>query len=222
MTALLLYCAGDGGLQGAEPPDSGALGSSAAGATKCRFGAFVLESDPAGLNVRQTPGLSGKIIGVLPPVIAGDALDGYPVKVEVAILGARHGWFRIADAHDNTALTGNAARPVFAGIGWVHGRKLTVKSQAQQGYLQPDETAARALHLRDGSGLDNDALVHAGQLIACQGDWALVEFAQDKLSAAMTKLTVIAPAARAGLPAGHFRAWVNRLCALQETRCDGP
>jgi len=210
----------NGAVQGGEHQAGPALGSSHVGITRCLFGAFVLESDPAGLNVRQGPSLSGKIIGVLPPVVISSVLDGYQVKVEVEIGAADHGWFQVAHAQDNTELTGRPARPVFSGIGWVSGRKLTVKSQADKGHVRPDETAPVILRLRDGTGFDNDELVQAGRLISCQGEWALVEFAGDKLSAAMRDLVVVDPVAQRGLAKGRFRAWVNRICAIQETSCN--
>jgi hypothetical protein len=49
----------------------------------------------------------------------------------------------------------------------------------------------------------------------------LVEFSKDELSTDMNKLLVISPVAQAGLSKGHFRAWVNQICANQETSCDG-
>lgn len=189
--------------------------------TPCSFGAFVQESDPAGLNVRKAPSLSGKIVGTLPPVIESSELDGYKVKIELDILGSNNGWFQVTHAHDNTSLTGKPQRPVFSGIGWVSGRKLTVKSQASKAYAQPDEKSAVVLSLSDDSSFDNDEMVQAGQLIACQGKWAQVEFSREKLSSDMNKLLVVAPAAQIGLPKEHFRVWVNQICANQETSCDG-
>lgn len=190
--------------------------------TKCSFSAFAQESDAAGLNVRQMPNQSSKIVGVLPPVTQSTELEGYKVKIELDILGSNHGWFKIANAKDNTALTGKSKRPVFSGSGWVSGHKLTVKTQAQYGYAKPNDTkSAYVVSLTDGSSLDNDEMVQAGQLISCEGDWALVEFSRDKLSAEMNQLLVVSPAAQVNLAKGHFRAWVNQICGNQETSCDG-
>lgn len=187
----------------------------------CRLDAFVRDTDPAGLNVRSEPSTRGRILGTLPPVVASTVLEGYPVRTEVTITGHANGWFRIEDARDNPELTGLPARPVFAGSGWVSGRQLTVKSQAGHGYLQPDATSQAVLRLGDDGSFDGDAMVAAGALIACRGEWALVEFADAALPADFRPLVVTAPEARAGLPAGRFRAWLNRLCGIQETRCDG-
>ena len=47
-----------------------------------------------------------------------------------------------------------------------------------------------------------------------------VEYGLPADSEVLTGLT-IAPAAKAGAEAGRFRAWVDRICATQETSCDG-
>ncbi len=189
-------------------------------ATQCSFSAFAQEQDPAGLNVRQAPHLSSNILGVLPPAIKSKELDGYKVKIELDILASDHGWFKITNAQDNAELTGQARRSVFAGKGWVSGRQLTVKSQASYGYARPSIKSPYVLSTNDGSSFDNDEMVRAGQLIDCQGQWALVEFAGEKLSAELNQRLVITPASKANLPKKHFRAWVNQICGNQETSCD--
>lgn len=192
--------------------------SATSGRTKCSFGAFVMESDSAGLNVRQSPGPSGKIIGTLPPLLE---VDGYKVKIEVDVLGGKNGWFYIAHARDNTMLTGKPARKVYSGRGWVSGRKLTVKSQSKFGYAFPSKGAAVVLSLNDG--FDGDRMVEAGQLISCQGHWALVEYSSiDKLRTEAPEMMVAPPTlSQEGLPKGHVRAWVDQICGIQETTCDG-
>jgi hypothetical protein len=189
--------------------------------SKCSFGAFVTETDPTGLNVRVLPSLQGKIIGTLPPVVASSELDNYMVKVEVDILASNNGWFQITNAQENAALTGKAARPAFKGTGWVSGRKLTVKSQATTGHAQPSQKAAIALRLRNGGSFDSDEMVQSGQLVSCQGNWAQVEFSTEKMSGEMTKEIIFSPAVQPSLPKGHFRAWLDNICAIQETTCDG-
>lgn len=197
---------------------------SLAGATPgaCRLDAFVRDTDPAGLNVRSEPSTRGRILGTLPPVVASTVLDGYPVRIAVTVTAHANGWFKIDNARDNPALTGLSPRPVFSGSGWVSGQQLTVKSQAHQGHQRPDKTSPVTLRLGDDGSFDSDAMVAAGALIACRGDWALVEFAEAELPTDFRPLIVTTPEARAGLPAGRFRAWLNRLCGIQETSCDGP
>lgn len=188
---------------------------------KCSFGAFVQETDPAGLNVRSTPDKGSAILGTLPPVIVSHELDGLKVRVEVMVVSSEKGWFQIDQAKDNTLLTGQPERPMFKGQGWVSGRKLTVKSQARTAYAQPDVTASVAFSFRDGGSFDNDQMMQAGHLIDCQGGWAFVEFNEQKLSDDIRKELVVVPAARFALPDHLFRAWVHQICENQETSCDG-
>jgi hypothetical protein len=67
-------------------------------------------------------------------------------------------------------------------------------------------------------GFDGDAFVDHGRLVACAGKWAQVEYAIDSELRANVR---IEPAATAGAEAGRVRAWVDRLCAVQDTSCDG-
>lgn len=192
-----------------------------AGQVACSFGAFVSETDPAGLNVRAGPGTSHRVVGTLPPVkLSG---DDPPVRamVEVEVSAGANGWFRIARARDNEMLTEAAPRPMFKGSGWVSGRKLTVKSQATAGRQGPDARAAAVLSGEDGMGFDGDAFVQNGRLLGCSGTWALVEYGPFPAGSEVLSGLAIRPAARAGAEPGRVRAWVDRICATQETSCDG-
>jgi hypothetical protein len=159
------------------------------------------------------------VLGSLPPVWRND--DGMDVRVSVRITGAANGWFRIRDASDNDVLTGRPSRRLYAGEGWVSGRMLVVKSQAQVGRQQPDVKAPVSVRLKEDAGFDGDSAVAAGRLVGCQGNWAQVEFDESRLSADLRPLVQVLPAARAGLRPGRFRVWLNQLCGLQETTCDG-
>lgn len=187
----------------------------------CRFGAFAQESDPAGLNVREAPSLASRVLGRLPPLIKSQDLPDYKVRVEVNVVQGTDGWVRVRDARDNTALTGRPARPMFTGVGWVAARKLTVKSQSQQGRVSPDPASSVSVELREGGSFDGDAWMAATQLISCQGDWALVEVNEQAMTADQRSGYAVTAVARKGLPAGRFRVWLNRICGNQETSCDG-
>lgn len=205
----------------AAAPAAAAVAPPPAGETACSFGAFVNETDPAGLNVRAGPGTEHKVLGTLPPIRR--SADDPPIQamVEVEVVAGAGGWFKIRAAQDNTALIEGPPRPMYRGSGWVSGRKLTVKSQALVGRERPDAKAAAVLRGRDDmsvGGLSDDS-----PLLGCSGRWALVEFGpfQGEDGAETTANLEIEPAAKAGLAPGRFRAWVDRLCALQETSCDG-
>lgn len=199
---------------------SEAVAPAPAGQVACAFGAFVSETDPEGLNVRAGPGTSHKIVGTLPPVKLSS--DDPPVRamVEVEVSAGANGWFRIAKARDNEMLTDAAPRPMFKSSGWVSGRKLTVKSQASAGRQRPDAKAPAVLSGQDGAGFDGDAFVQNGRLLGCSGKWVLVEYGLPAGSEVLSGLE-IKPAAKAGAEPGRFRAWVDRICATQETSCDG-
>lgn len=190
-------------------------------AARCEFGAFVTETDPAGLNVRSGPSLAAKVVGRLPPMFPNPELNGYLVKVEVDVLSSRSGWFEIANAQDNEALTDRPARRTFHGTGWVSGRKLSVKSQARKGYARPDRKSPVVFSLADGKSFDSDVFVEAGQLVACSGKWALVEFDRSKISADDIQSLKVEPVAQVGVSQGRFRAWISRICNIQETTCSG-
>jgi len=201
------------------PAQPATVAAPPAGETACSFGAFVNETDPAGLNVRAGPGTAHEVLGTLPPIRR--STDEVPVAamVEVEVVASRDGWFKIRGAQDNDALVEGRPRPMFKGTGWVSGRKLTVKSQAQVGRQRPDAKAPAVLIGHDGVSFDSDAFVGSARLSGCSGRWALVEYGPIERDVDST--LEVKPAAKAGLADGRFRAWVDRLCAIQETSCDG-
>jgi hypothetical protein len=186
----------------------------------CRFTAFVEETDPAGLNVRAAPSATAKVLGTLPPVWSDGS--GLRVRVRVEVTGVRNGWFQIRDAADEDVMTGEPPRPTYGGEGWVSGNKLIVKSQAEAGHARPDAKSPASLRFKDGSLFDGSDMMAAGRLADCQGRWVLVDYDLSRVSADVRQLLDIAPAARAGRPKGHVRAWMDRICGIQETSCDGP
>lgn len=192
----------------------------AAPATSCHFGAFVAERDPAGLNVRAAPQASSRVLGRLPPTFV-EPSSGYGVRVEVDVVGARDGWFLIRNARDNEMLTERAPRPLFKGEGWVSGNKLTVKSQADVGRAAPDPNAPALVRLGDDETFDSDEFIEGSRLADCRGHWALVELAERRLPRSLAQRLKVEPAARAGSPQGRLRAWVDRICGIQETSCTG-
>ncbi|WP_431104010.1 SH3 domain-containing protein [Roseateles noduli] len=186
--------------------------------TACNFGAFVAENDPAGLNVRAEPNSSAKILGKLPRTFV-EPSAGYGVRIEVEVAGTRNGWFLIRNAKDNDALTGQPARRLYNGEGWVSGSKLTVKSQADVGRAQPGPQAAAVLRIGENQTFDDDDTIEAARLVDCKGTWAQLEFADQRFPAETRASVKVERAAREGLPSGRFRAWVDRICAIQETSC---
>lgn len=190
--AMLTALAQCGCAAPASPAPDEAHRGQAVGASACAFGAFVQEEDPAGLNVRNAPGTHGAVLGRLPPTLHGVGEFGLDIRIEVDVLGA-------SDS----------------------GRKLTVKSQASAGYAAPDATGEPIGRFVDGGSFDGDDLVAAGHLVSCKGPWAQVEFADRALTAESRRRLLLKPAARTGLPTGVFRLWLDQICGVQETTCDG-
>ncbi|WP_377160738.1 hypothetical protein ACFJIX_13365 [Roseateles sp. UC29_93] len=203
----------------------GAIGNAAAGSpdasrSQCEIGAFVQETDPAGLNVRAAPHAKAKVLGKLVPVYV-DPEQGYRTRAEVEVVASEGGWFLIRNARDNPDMTGQAERPMYRGEGWVSGSRLIVKSQATAGRAAPLRDAPVLMRLRDGDTFDSSAMMDGSRLAACQGKWAQLEFTEARLPADFREKLQITPAARQGLPAGRFRVWVDKICDLQETSCSG-
>ena len=186
--------------------------------TACAFGAFVNETDRAGLNVRQSPSAASKILGKLPANYKGTD-SPMVVRVEVNVLASQDGWFLIDGATDNTMLTEKPARPMYAGKGWVSGKKLAIKTQATVARLAPEAAAKTAFLV--GNVLDGDSLSKPPQLVACNGKWAQVEYALSGVAKEDLPEIKINPAAKNGTPNARIRGWVNRICATQESSCDG-
>jgi len=214
VAAALIGCMSDNAAAAAKTP------TSAAG-ERCAFGAFVQEDDPAGLNVRAGPSTAARILGTLPPSSTAADNPGLAVRIELDVLGQRDGWFHVGHARDNEQLTGRPARKLYAGDGWVSGRKLTIKSQATEGRSAPEAGAPVILSLENGDSLDGDAIVAASRLVACRGDWAEIELDIARLPDDVRAQLKLAPSAT-GATAAPPRAWVDRICGVQETTCDGP
>lgn len=217
LIAALLLATSGASAQSTSLPDTVAPADVAQ--TACAFTAFVNETDPAGLNVRAGPGTAHKVLGTLPPTWVGSDDPPLHARVEVEVSASVDGWFRIHAARDNELLTEAAQRPMFKGQGWVSGRKLTVKSQAQSGRQRPDIKSAAVAIGRDGSSFDSDAFLDHASLIGCRRPWVLVEYGP--LPQAVRAELEIKPAATTGFKPGRFRAWVDHICGLQETSCDG-
>lgn len=164
---------------------------------QCSFGAFVTETGPAGLNVRSGPGEGFPVVGKLPPVAMSADTPPIPSMVEVKVVAAQGGWFRIRHARDNEQLLDGPARPMFKGAGWVSGRYLAVKSQATAGRDMASRKG-KAIQKPSDADFDSSEFVMTSRLLDCVGGWAYVTNDPRK-----------------------FTGWLDRLCPNQETSCDG-
>ncbi len=85
----------------------------------CKLDAFIIDFDPKGVNVRDTPANQGKVIEVL-KVKRDDHDTGVSVEAE------RNGWFRIG-------LDAKKRR-----FGWVHGSRLGSRLKVFDGEGAPE------------------------------------------------------------------------------------
>jgi hypothetical protein len=97
----------------------GALKTSAAPVAVCDVEAYVVDPDPKGLNVRDTPGVGGKLVANIP-------LDAEGTVVHI-IASDPNGWVQI-----NRAETIMGA-VVFDRKGWVSGNMLGLATRGYDG-----------------------------------------------------------------------------------------
>ena len=122
----------------------------------CDIGAYVIDPDPRGLNVRAGPGTGFRVIAVLP--------GGSANSVEVEVTGASGRWLRIRNATTPDSL-------VFRGPGWVYAQMLgtgTSDHGPVSLYREPRRGSAVAGRLDTGTGVT---------LLGCRGGWARVQVA---------------------------------------------
>lgn len=180
------------------------------GETECQLEGWAIDRDPQGLNVRAAPSGDARILGKLPAFVVND--EEHDFGIPFHIIGSRDGWLKINSAKDDPARSGIAARETYPGSGWISGRMARFTVQSGQGYQRPDKSSPRIVDL------GNDWLTDFGSLervVACSGDWALVDFSVDKYRDPDTQALV-------GSTGGKTqRAWFRGICANQETTCDG-
>ncbi|UXH80703.1 SH3 domain-containing protein [Roseateles amylovorans] len=186
----------------------------------CSFGAFIEERDPAGVNVRSAPSSTATILGTLPPTWFSKT-DSLQERVEVDVISSRQGWFQIRKAVDFSGLSARKPRPTYAEEGWISGNKMLVKSQASVGRSAPRSDSSVLMQVGEGETLDSDALMDASRPVDCSGHWVRLEFRENAIPKDLRATMRIHPQARQGVKPGRFRVWVNRICDIQETTCDG-
>ena len=120
---------------------------------RCNISAYVIDTDPRGLNVRAAPSTRARILRR----VSAD----YPPRVEIR--GQSGDWFRVTrvtNAEDFSVL--------FRGEGWVHVSMLGfgVANYDPRLYAAPSRQSRTLVRLvPDESRVD---------LIGCAGDWARV------------------------------------------------
>nr|WP_245509645.1 SH3 domain-containing protein [Bradyrhizobium vignae] len=180
------------------------------GTEPCSLGAWSIDKDPNGLNVRAEPSATARVLGTLPPPYrlklggAENTPDGGWLT-EFRIIGFKGGWFLIEgarppgkDYEDEKRYPRSAPKP-YAGRGWVASNK--VGANYANGYTRagglfqaPFIDAKWTPAQRElGGPIDGDG--GPKRILACSGFWGLVE-SHDGV-----------------------RGWWRALCSNQVTNC---
>ena len=131
--------------------------TAAAPAAACDVDAYVVDPDPKGLNVRDAPGVGGKVVATIP-------LDEEGTTVHI-IASDANGWVQI-----DRAETIMGAVVFDKKKGWVSGNMLGIATRGYDGkgvrlYARP--------HARKATGkLPSEAEV---RVAGCEGDWMRVK-----------------------------------------------
>src|SRR5215207_3814753 len=135
----------------------GAAAANAAPPAACDVEAYVVDPDPKGLNVRDTPGAGGKVVATIP----SDA-EGTVVHIRAS---DPNGWVQINRAE---TIMGSV---VFDRKGWVSGNMLGI---ATRGYgTRGVKLYARARARKALGTIPSEAEV---KVAGCEGDWMRVKY----------------------------------------------
>ncbi|SDI05516.1 hypothetical protein SAMN05216338_1016194 [Bradyrhizobium sp. Rc2d] len=180
------------------------------GTEPCDLGAWSIDKDPNGLNVRAEPSVKARVLGTLPPPyrLKLGGSENTPEGgwlTEFRIVGFKDGWFLIEgakppgkDYEDEKKYPRNAPKP-YAGRGWVASNK--VGANFANGYtragglFQAPFVDAKWMPARRELGGPIDGDGGPKRLLACSGYWGLVE-SHDGV-----------------------RGWWRSLCSNQVTNC---
>ncbi|MDD1527047.1 hypothetical protein C7U92_06040 [Bradyrhizobium sp. WBOS7] len=176
----------------------------------CSLGAWSIDKDPHGLNVRAEPSTTARVLGTLPPPYrlklggAENTPDGGWLT-EFRIIGFKNGWFLIEgasppgkDYEDEKRYPRNAPKP-YAGRGWVAASKVGANyangGTRAGGLFQAPFVDAQWMPAQRELGGPIDGDGGPKRLLACSGFWGLVE-SHDGV-----------------------RGWWRALCSNQVTNC---
>ncbi|MCK1359187.1 SH3 domain-containing protein [Bradyrhizobium sp. 199] len=180
------------------------------GTEPCDLGAWSIDKDTSGLNVRAEPSAKARVLGTLPAPyrlkLGGreNTPDGGWLT-EFRIIGFKDGWFLIEgatppgkDYEDEKQYPRSAPKP-YAGRGWVASNKVGASyangATRMGGLFQAPFVDAKWMPAERelGGALDTDG--GPKRLLACSGFWGLVE-SHDGV-----------------------RGWWRSLCSNQVTNC---
>jgi hypothetical protein len=143
--------------------------------TKCQIEGWSKEPHQNGLQVRSSTEKNAEVIGTLPGYVIN--FDSHNFGIEFDIIGSDHGWLKISGAKDDPNRSNLPLRATYSGIGWIPGESVEFMVQSGSGYLRPDPESTKALDLK------GDWLTSMGRIervIACSGEWVLLDYSLSK------------------------------------------
>ena len=119
----------------------------------CQTKAYVIDTDPQGLNVRQQPNSQGQIIGTL------------PLYTEVDVFEHQGNWLLVSP------IAPELQEVDFKGEGWVYASLLGLNTRGYNSdgvplYVEPNKTSEVTGHAKSSSSVT---------MIGCSGEWVLVK-----------------------------------------------
>ncbi|PTM57133.1 SH3 domain-containing protein [Phreatobacter oligotrophus] len=174
-----------------------------AGTEPCSIGAWSIDTDPSGLNMRAEPSSTARVVGKIPPPWkpANPDADVEMYRSQFRVVGYQNGWFLVRDVTAPGVAYGEPyprSRPQAPrGEGWVSARLVgaaLANGGLPEGRLHqaPSPLAATRPVQRQDSPISTGDPVQ--RLLACSGSWGLVEI-------------------------GGQRGWWRGICANQVTNC---
>ncbi|RJG43192.1 hypothetical protein [Mesorhizobium sp. DCY119] len=170
----------------------------------CNFEGWSVAGTDALANIHEKPDAASPVLGVLPAYVDS---DDHRYGIALSIVGSHEKWLLVENARDDPNRTGLPSRPTFSGRGWISGEAVRFQVQSARGYERPDASSNRVFDLGDNWLTD---VADIRSVEGCAGDWALVSFAADAEAVSRLKSEP-----------QEGRAWFRRICANQETTCDG-
>lgn len=131
---------------------------------RCEVQAFVVDPDPAGLNVRAGPDKSSRVITTLK--------HSADYTIALTITGASGPWVKIKDAEAE-----ETSDSLFKGPGWVYGPLLATQTRGKYGH-DLNKPVVKVLKEPDSRGAVVTVLPVETQvnIIGCRGGWAQVRY----------------------------------------------
>jgi SH3-like domain-containing protein len=155
-TALTLFVVTLAALCSARPSTPKAA-AGAAPPSACDADAYVVDPDPKGLNVRDAPGVHGKVVATIP-------LDAEGTNVHI-VASDPNGWVQIDRAETIMGAV------VFDKKGWVSGNMLGISTRGYDG--KGVKLYARARARKAAGKLPSEAEV---RVAGCEGNWMRVKY----------------------------------------------